>query len=53
MKDAAGRVALFWLVMGTWTGILLWSVSGRVLQWIRLVRVRHGSSSARPRAIVG
>jgi hypothetical protein len=29
MAEVVGRVALFWLVMGTWTGLVAWAVTER------------------------
>jgi hypothetical protein len=32
---AFGRIALFWLVIGVWTGLALWSAAARGLKEVR------------------
>jgi hypothetical protein len=50
-SNALGGIALFWLVIGTWAGIVLWSAAARGLNGLRhpgasgtaLGRHGHGS----------
>lgn len=50
MKNAAGRMAVFWLVMGTWTTIVLWSVGARSVHHCG-VALRRRSARNRQRAM--
>jgi hypothetical protein len=35
LGKAFGRIALFWLVIGVWTGLVLWSAAARGLKEVR------------------